>query len=480
MSNNRNRIVFPAEFGRLQPQLAPAVQGGEPTYTLYLVYQDGTVYPLADDDVLEIVYQDTSDDEVYSTSTGLSVSDAEAGIVTWEAAAALGLAGSFRLQLKVNDETSLRVNWKVEAALDASGTTPPVAMTSLTAAEAEWVQAGKAAGDEATAGNLVQFNNDGTLADSGRAKTEIGNATQIRSRPVADVVPIDGQVMTFDTANGWQPETPAGGGVTDHGALTGLGDDDHTQYAKRASNLSDLTDAAAARSAIGAGTGNGDLLASNNLSELTATASTARTNLGLAAGGAGDIWVEKAGDTMTGPLLMGTNYFQAQHFRPVSSTYYFESSAGATSYYAIWETGRHRLFFNSNPASAPSAVIEINARAVGAAQDNFGASIEWKLETSTINDVPAGRMGVQWQTATHASRVPDMVAYLTDSADEREIWRGRANGSAAAIGFLGATPVARQAHIADPSGGATQDAEARTAINAILVVLENLGFTATS
>lgn len=33
-----------------------------------------------------------------------------------------------------------------------------------------------------------------------------------------------------------------------------------------------------------------------------ADAATARTTLGVAAGGAGDIWVEKAGDTMTGPL----------------------------------------------------------------------------------------------------------------------------------------------------------------------------------
>jgi hypothetical protein len=40
-------------------------------------------------------------------------------------------------------------------------------------------------------------------------------------------------------------------------------------------------DAAAARTAIGVGTGSGDLVASNNLSELTATAATARTNLGL-------------------------------------------------------------------------------------------------------------------------------------------------------------------------------------------------------
>lgn len=40
---------------------------------------------------------------------------------------------------------------------------------------------------------------------------------------------------------------------------------------------------------------------SNNLSDLN-NAATARTNLGLVAGGAGDIWVEKAGDDMTGAL----------------------------------------------------------------------------------------------------------------------------------------------------------------------------------
>jgi hypothetical protein len=38
----------------------------------------------------------------------------------------------------------------------------------------------------------------------------------------------------------------------------------------------------------------------------------------------------------------------------------------------------------------------------------------------------------------------------------------------------------QRAHVADPSGGATVDAEARTAINAILSSLENLGFHATA
>lgn len=231
-------------------------------------------------------------------------------------------------------------------------------------------------------------------------------------------------------------------------------------------------DAAAARSAIGAGTGDGDLLAANNLSDVTA--STARTNLGLVAGGTGDIWIEKAGDTMSGALLMGTNYIQAQSFRPVSTAFYFESSAGPTSFFAILDEGQHRFYYNNRSAAASANMLTFKVRATGAAQNGFGGSVVWDLETTTTNDITAGRMAVLWNTATHASRVPDGVFYLTDSAAEREIWRGRANGSAAQIGFLGATPVARQAHIADASGD-----DAAT-VNAILDVLEAFGLVATS
>lgn len=48
------------------------------------------------------------------------------------------------------------------------------------------------------------------------------------------------------------------------------------------------------------------------------------------------------------------------------------------------------------------------------------------------------------------------------------------------VGFYSATPVDQAAHIADPTGGLTNDAEARTAIDAILVVLEELGLTASA
>lgn len=45
------------------------------------------------------------------------------------------------------------------------------------------------------------------------------------------------------------------------------------------------------------------------------------------------------------------------------------------------------------------------------------------------------------------------------------------------VGFLGATPVARQAGISSPSGGATIDSQARAAIDSIRAVLTSFGFT---
>ncbi len=54
------------------------------------------------------------------------------------------------------------------------------------------------------------------------------------------------------------------------------------------------------------------------------------------------------------------------------------------------------------------------------------------------------------------------------------------NSATAKLGLYDATPVVRQNHIADPSGGGTQDAEARSAINSILVALETIGIVKTS
>lgn len=133
--------------------------------------------------------------------------------------------------------------------------------------------------------------------------------------------------------------------------------------------------------------------------------------------------------------------------------------------------------------SALNTVVEselMNVTGSGTKTDGFGVSKQFQLKSETTASANAARRVVLWANGAYATRQADVVWYANDYGGEREVLRMRANGTAAAIGFLGATPVARAAHIADPSGGATTDAEARTAINAILVVLENLGLVATS
>jgi len=123
--------------------------------------------------------------------------------------------------------------------------------------------------------------------------------------------------------------------------------------------------------------------------------------------------------------------------------------------------------------------LQLSHITTGTPAEGLGVGLEGLLESSTTEKQSAGRLSWLWATATHATRKARSTWTVYDTA-EREGIRIEADGSAPMIGFLGASAIVRQAHIADPSGGGTQDAEARTAINAILAALENFGLIATS
>ncbi len=99
--------------------------------------------------------------------------------------------------------------------------------------------------------------------------------------------------------------------------------------------------------------------------------------------------------------------------------------------------------------NAVDEIVRIAHNSNGAPAAGFGSAIDWYLESSTTTDQLAARIAVLWYESTHATRKGDLVGYAYDTA-QREGWRVRGNGAAAAIGFYGVAPVAR----ATTAGGA--------------------------
>lgn len=110
----------------------------------------------------------------------------------------------------------------------------------------------------------------------------------------------------------------------------------------------------------------------------------------------------------------------------------------------------------------------------------FGLLLRLMAEDSTTPSMDLGAIKAGWDVATHASRAASVEIQAADSTGQRTGVKVSADGSQVKLGLLGATPVARQSHIADPSGGGTIDTQARTAINSILDALEAFGLLATS
>lgn len=87
-----------------------------------------------------------------------------------------------------------------------------------------------------------------------------------------------------------------------------------------------------------------------------------------------------------------------------------------------------------------------------------------------------------WTTAPNpfdqTLNVADSVAFADVASGEVNIATGVHFLDSTTLGFFSASPVGQQANIADPTGGGTEDAEARAAINAILDLLQAFGLMA--
>jgi len=168
-----------------------------------------------------------------------------------------------------------------------------------------------------------------------------------------------------------------------------------------------------------------------------------------------------------------------------------------------------RLDVNHSAAitNTVETIVTLRHASSGAPAGGFGAALRFGLESSTTENQSAALIEALWYEATHATRKANLVLSAYDT-EKREGIRISGNGSAAAIGFLGATPAARIDHVADAvtahditdPGDAPADADALredlvtnvipsiesalnglgTKINSLLTMAETFGFHATS
>jgi hypothetical protein len=123
----------------------------------------------------------------------------------------------------------------------------------------------------------------------------------------------------------------------------------------------------------------------------------------------------------------------------------------------------------------------------------LGSSDDVRLErdaAGTLNqrngtNAQTSRLCNTWTSATSYEWVSigwsaNVCTITTEKGSAGGTLRGLRIGDAstALLGFYGATPVDRPDTVADPSGGLTVDAEARTAINALIDRLQELGLIA--
>lgn len=262
-------------------------------------------------------------------------------------------------------------------------------LVGVTVEQANWLAATVAATQAGAEDHIVTIGGDGQLQDGGAAIAElvaVAGDTMTGALQFTGASHVGLVVLSLTTAQRDAVGSPATGALiwnstdgeiqTYNGAawVSVAGGHNHDgDYLRVANNLSDLDDAAAARAALDvdqAGADNstpvtlagtpdyitiaGQEITRNQIDLTTdvsgalpvtgggtgaGSAADARTNLGLAAGGAGDIWVEKAGDAMSGELNMADNLVSRPKLKDYGETLYAAGDTGGGTVTVNLENG---------------------------------------------------------------------------------------------------------------------------------------------
>lgn len=124
----------------------------------------------------------------------------------------------------------------------------------------------------------------------------------------------------------------------------------------------------------------------------------------------------------------------------------------------IYGAGTHSLTDATTNAAVTVETLTKNVTGAGVGAAGLGPRLVFAAQSSTTNDTQQADITATWTDATHASRKTRLALSASDSAAAREGMRIEANGSAALIGFFGATAVVKPTALtatvaAAPAGG---------------------------
>lgn len=115
-----------------------------------------------------------------------------------------------------------------------------------------------------------------------------------------------------------------------------------------------------------------------------------------------------------------------------------------------WVSTPRATFVQSTTSTGNAIdVLIIGCNSTGTPGAGFGAAVLFTAESSTTADQLCTEIESYWATATHGSRCGRFVVSAYDASGVRECARFESSGSAAMVGFLGATAVARQSSTTD-------------------------------